>query len=102
MASQESTESRTGVLDDATRGQIEDDGQVTPAMLQPTGSDITGPDAVQASRPKTTPQSVGRNRQIVAAVGGDEEGPTSSRAEAGGTHQTRHAFAAHRNAALAQ
>ena len=34
---------------DATRGEVEDDGQVAPALARPERGDIGGPDLIRAS-----------------------------------------------------
>jgi hypothetical protein len=82
--------------------EIEDDGQVQPALTRPHVRNIGAPLLVRALSREVLLEQVGRDRKGVMAVGGALEAPLLPGLEAVLAHQPSRSAATHRQALLLQ
>src|SRR3954463_13950227 len=81
--------------DDLTRGHVLDRGQVQPALAGRDVGDVGQPDRVRSLGGEPPVEQVGRDREVVAAVGGPRDAaPPARDGEAALAHEPRHPLAA--------
>jgi hypothetical protein len=81
-------EARAGrPADDAPRMEVEDDGQVEPALAGREIGEIRRPDVIGDRDCKLLLEQVGRDREGMSAVGRDPEPPASHTLEARGAQE---------------
>src|SRR4051795_8043261 len=81
--------------DDLTRGHVLDRGQVQPALAGRDVGDVGQPDRVRSLGGELPVERVGRDREVVAAVGGPRgAAPPARDGEAALAHEARHPPAA--------
>ena len=88
-----------GPAHDAAAEQIEHHGQVQPAFAGGDVGHVAGPDGVRRGYRKVARQQVGRDRQRMVAVGGDDaKTALATRSQTVLPHRTLHPQLAHANA----